>query len=145
MLGVGATKARDLWLEVIEGRRHPLTHGYFCTRQPDDEERSSGISSADARARELEYFRDNTPWSSSTHRDRFGVNNLVASLSNLLVRVIKDTSVFSMFSSRSRLTIFKASPICVLKRCSALTHASVNWRICLSRSALSRSLTCWIS
>ena len=110
MLGVGATKARELWLDVIEGRRHPLTHGYFCTRQPDDDERSSGISSTDARTRELEYFRDNAPWSSSTHRDRFGMNNLVVSLSNLLVQVIRNTYGHSVCSSHSILTYIRSLP-----------------------------------
>jgi hypothetical protein len=90
LLGVGS-KARDLWLDVIEGRRHPLIHGYYCTLQPDDEDRARGITSAVARAIEKEYFSKTSPWSGSLHRRRFGTSNLISTLSKLLVQVIKDT------------------------------------------------------
>jgi len=93
MLTIGSTKARDLWLDVIEGRRHSLTHGYYCTRQPDDAERSRGITSADARVAESTYFKDTSPWSTSVHKHRFGTNNLISTLSTLLVQIIKDTYV----------------------------------------------------
>lgn len=93
MLTVGSTKARDLWLDVIEGRRHSLTHGYYCTRQPDDAERSSGITSANARVAESTYFKETSPWSTSAHKHRFGTNNLISTLSTLLVQIIKDTYV----------------------------------------------------
>lgn len=90
MLGAGSIKARHMWLDVIEGRRHPLTHGYYCTRQPDDSERADGMSSIDARAAELKHFSTTPPWSSSRERKRFGTNNLISTLSDLLVQVIKD-------------------------------------------------------
>jgi len=90
LLGVGS-KARDLWLDVIEGRRHPLIHGYYCTLQPDDDDRARGITSAVARTIEKEYFSKTSPWSGSLHRQRFGTSNLVSTLSKLLVQVIKDT------------------------------------------------------
>lgn len=41
MLNTGSTKALSQWLDVIEGRRHPLVHGYYCTRQMNDAERSN--------------------------------------------------------------------------------------------------------
>src|SRR6202044_3860579 len=93
MLTIGSTKARDLWLDVIEGRRHSLTHGYYCTRQPDDAERSAGITSANARIAESKYFHGTSPWSTSAHKHRFGMNNLISTLSALLVQIIKDTYV----------------------------------------------------
>lgn len=91
MLTAGSTKARDLWLDVIEGRRHSLTHGYYCTRQPDDAERTDGINSIDARGMEADFFKKTLPWSNSVHKHRFGMNNLVMTLSTLLVQIIKDT------------------------------------------------------
>ena len=61
----GATKSREMWLDIIEGRRHQLKHGYFCTRQPDDDKRLSGVSPSEARAAEAEFFKTNSPWSTS--------------------------------------------------------------------------------
>ncbi|OCH87803.1 hypothetical protein OBBRIDRAFT_827487 [Obba rivulosa] len=86
----GSTKMRELWLDVIEGRRHPLTHGYFCTRQPDDEERVAGITAAEARQSETDFFKNNSPWSTAVYKDRFGTGNLVKSLSKHLTRIIDD-------------------------------------------------------
>ncbi|KAI1791428.1 P-loop containing nucleoside triphosphate hydrolase protein [Ganoderma leucocontextum] len=91
MLTAGATKARDLWLEVLEGRRHPLRHGYYCTRQPDDDERSRGITAAEARAAEVAFFHTTAPWASSTQRDRFGTAGLVKSISKLLTQIIQES------------------------------------------------------
>lgn len=93
MLTSGSTKALELWLDVIEGRRHPLIHGYYCTKQPNDAERSAGISSAAARQVEMEYFNTNAPWKRSMQKGRFGTNNLITSLSALLVQIIKDRCV----------------------------------------------------
>lgn len=90
MLSSG-TKARNLWLDVIEGRRSPLLHGYYCTRQPDDAERAKDVTSAHARQTEATFFETNAPWSTSAHKHRFGIPNLVATLSALLEKIIKDT------------------------------------------------------
>ncbi|TBU24235.1 P-loop containing nucleoside triphosphate hydrolase protein [Dichomitus squalens] len=91
MLTAGATKARSLWLEVLEGRRHPLRHGYYCTRQPDDDERTRGITTAEARAAESAFFQNTTPWCESTHRDRFGTTYLVQNISSLLTQIIRES------------------------------------------------------
>ena len=91
----GATKARDLWLNVIEGRRFPLKHGCYCTRQPDDDERSKDITNAQAREAEMAFFRDHTPWRNSTQKQRFGTSQLVTNLSKLLTQIIYDTQVRS--------------------------------------------------
>ncbi|EMD31064.1 hypothetical protein CERSUDRAFT_60537 [Gelatoporia subvermispora B] len=86
----GSTKMRDLWLDVIKGRRHPLMHGYFCTRQPDDEERVEGITAAEARAAENLFFASTHPWLTSARRDHFGTKNLVANLSKHLTQIIDE-------------------------------------------------------
>ncbi|KAK0210987.1 P-loop containing nucleoside triphosphate hydrolase protein [Desarmillaria ectypa] len=91
MLTAGSTKALDLWLDVIEGRRHPLTHGYYCTRQPDDKDREESITPEQARAKEKLFFETTLPWSKCTQKKRFGTDNLIDTLSRLLIRVINET------------------------------------------------------
>ena len=90
-LTVGAVKSKENWLAILEGRRHQTTHGYFCTRQPDDDERTRGITSAEARAAEKTFFATTSPWSSSKHRQRFGTENLVENSALLLSKVIDET------------------------------------------------------
>ncbi|KAJ7061772.1 P-loop containing nucleoside triphosphate hydrolase protein, partial [Mycena amicta] len=83
---------RSEWLEILEGRskrdQHTLHHGYYCTRQPDDDERKDGVTSADARRTEATFFAQTVPWSKTTDRGRFGTENLVLTLSTLLVEII---------------------------------------------------------
>lgn len=93
LLSAGSTKTRDLWLDVIEGRRHPLLHGYYCTRQPDDAERSNSITPAQARRAEASFFAETIPWATSSHKNRFGTENLISTLSTLLVQIINDRLV----------------------------------------------------
>lgn len=90
MLTAGSA-ARLLWLDVLEGRSNPLVHGYFCTRHPDDDERASLSTVAEVRAREKDFFATTAPWSSATHKDRFGMQNLITKLSKLLIHTINNT------------------------------------------------------
>ncbi|KDQ60446.1 hypothetical protein JAAARDRAFT_191825 [Jaapia argillacea MUCL 33604] len=101
MLSSGATKSRELWLDIIEGRRHSLSHGYYCTRQPDDVERARGISAAEARDAEAAYFSQTSPWATATHQHRFGTTNLVVTLSKLLTQIINDSLPKLQLESRS--------------------------------------------
>ncbi|KAH9921275.1 P-loop containing nucleoside triphosphate hydrolase protein [Amylocystis lapponica] len=89
-LSAGATKSRELWLDVLEGRSRPLTHGYYCTRQPDDAERAAGITAEEARAAEAAFFARTAPWATSMCQDRFGTHNLVKNLSRQLTQIIDD-------------------------------------------------------
>ena len=97
----GASKSRDLWLKVIEGQRHVTKLGYYCTRQPDDDERARNITSAQARIAEKEFFAKTAPWSTSSSKDRFGTDNLIASMSKLLAMIIDDSYVSMLNSFRS--------------------------------------------
>jgi GTP-binding protein EngB required for normal cell division len=90
-LTAGNRKSKQLWLEVIEGSRHPLKHGYFCTRQPDEDERFRGITFEEARQREMEFFEQNEPWRDSSQPGRFGTVNLSKRLSELLMQIIDDS------------------------------------------------------
>ncbi|GJE97016.1 P-loop containing nucleoside triphosphate hydrolase protein [Phanerochaete sordida] len=89
----GATRSKELWLDVIEGRnpKFPLRLGYYCTRQPDEDERRAGITSAEARQAESEFFARTSPWSATSQPLHFGTRNLVAHLSKLLTRIIDDS------------------------------------------------------
>ncbi|TFK69298.1 hypothetical protein BDN72DRAFT_768086 [Pluteus cervinus] len=98
MLTSGSLDAHDFWVKVLSGAGlYPLERGYFCSKQPDDQQRRSGITPVDARKAEDDFFAKVEPWCKmgDTHipggvrlRDRFGLPRLVASLSDSLIEVI---------------------------------------------------------
>ncbi|KIK58162.1 hypothetical protein GYMLUDRAFT_45362 [Collybiopsis luxurians FD-317 M1] len=92
MIDHGSTKVTAQWIDVIEDRtpKHHLTHGYYCTRHPNDDKRGEGIDSKHAREIEEAYFKTTAPWSTSLLPGRFGTRNLVMTLSRLLVQIIGD-------------------------------------------------------
>ena len=92
LLGAGAVSARSLWMDILEGRQHPLYHGYFCTRQLDDAERLASVDSARARELETEFFRTTQP-KDTFERTRLGIANLVDALAKLLQKYISDMYV----------------------------------------------------
>jgi hypothetical protein len=74
---------------IIEGNQHQLKHGYYCVRLPDDEERARAISRKESSKLATEFFNSTTPWNTVASRNRFGVHNLVADLSLILVGLIE--------------------------------------------------------
>lgn len=89
ILGAGATGWRQKWKEVLEGKDHKLKHGYYCVRLPDDDERSRGLLREESERRAANYFNSTPPWRDIIDRTRFGVPNLAAFLSKLLVARIE--------------------------------------------------------
>ncbi|KAK7679583.1 hypothetical protein QCA50_017293 [Cerrena zonata] len=87
-LTLGTTKEQDMQLDVIEGRKHPLKHGYYCIRQPDQKERTRGVTREEMRLIEETFFLQTIHWSTSSHRHRFGTKHLIDDLSTLLSRMI---------------------------------------------------------
>ncbi|KAJ3972925.1 P-loop containing nucleoside triphosphate hydrolase protein [Lentinula raphanica] len=85
----GATGARQRWKEVLEGKLHPLHHGYYCVRLADDEERAKQLGRSESEALASEFFSKTEPWSEFVDRSRFGVPNFVKDLSELLLRMIE--------------------------------------------------------
>ena len=75
------------WLDIIEGRKHPLTLGYFVTKQPAPMEK---ISHQDARKVERDFFDNHSVWSKCTDeiRSRMGTACLGMTLSKLLSLLI---------------------------------------------------------
>lgn len=104
MLNEGASQAQKLYLDVIEGRRHPLTHGYYVTRQLNDDQRAKNLSNEMAREIEEAFFRTTKPWSQSKAADRFGTKNLSDALSRLLVDVINTSCVLTSTKDRREVT-----------------------------------------
>ncbi|KAI0363545.1 hypothetical protein BV20DRAFT_1031177 [Pilatotrama ljubarskyi] len=92
-LTAGSTKARTLWLDVLEGRRYPLLHGYYCTRQPDDDERARGVTGPAARDAEADFFKRTSPWAGldASLQQRLGTTNLVKEISKLLTQIIRES------------------------------------------------------
>ncbi|KAF7797716.1 hypothetical protein EIP86_008916 [Pleurotus ostreatoroseus] len=77
------------WLRVLDGASHPLKHGYYIVKQPSPKELEEGISSEEARRREVTFFENTFPWNSkATLRQRMGTTNLTRELSRLLGNVI---------------------------------------------------------
>ncbi|EIN04192.1 hypothetical protein PUNSTDRAFT_146674 [Punctularia strigosozonata HHB-11173 SS5] len=87
----GATSARQKWKAVLEGTAHPLKHGYYCVRLPDDDERNRGIGRDEAEKIASEFFDSTDPWDEiiGNQRTRFGVPNFIFNMSNLLMGVIE--------------------------------------------------------
>ncbi|KAI0686945.1 P-loop containing nucleoside triphosphate hydrolase protein [Cytidiella melzeri] len=82
----GATKSKELWLE------------------PDEDERATHITPQDARTAESDFFAATSPWSTSHHRHRFGTDNLVASISTHLSRIIDESLPQLMTETKNQLT-----------------------------------------
>ena len=87
------SKARMIWVDILEGRHHPLRHGYYCTRQPDDDERARGVSGPAARATEHAFFESTEPWASVVGRGRLGTVGLVEDMGKLLTQIIRKSYV----------------------------------------------------
>lgn len=89
VLGDGAVNARKLWLDVIEGRQHPLKHGYYCVRLPDDAQRQQGLSRSALQRVAIEFFDTTLPWSGVTDRGHFGIPAFVSDISALFANHIR--------------------------------------------------------
>ena len=85
---VGATGARKKWMDIFEGRKHRLSHGYYAVRLPLDEERSRGISRQELARIADQYFTANTPWKDLRASGHLGVDALVKDISRLLLQKI---------------------------------------------------------
>ncbi|KAL5513678.1 hypothetical protein ACEPAH_4077 [Sanghuangporus vaninii] len=83
----------DAWLDILAGRKHPLTHGYYVAKLASAAELQAGITYDDNRNREMRFFASESPWCDqvSSIRQRMGVPNLTARLSVLLSQLIEKT------------------------------------------------------
>ncbi|KAL5536401.1 hypothetical protein ACEPAF_223 [Sanghuangporus sanghuang] len=83
----------DAWLDILAGRKHPLTHGYYVTKLASAAELKSKITYDENRDREMKFFANESPWCDqvSSIVQRMGVPNLTAHLSVLLSQLIEKT------------------------------------------------------
>jgi hypothetical protein len=81
----GSTGGREKWKAVLEGREIVTTHGYYCVRLPDDDERERKITPLEAQRNAAHFFDTTAPWDKMVDRTRFGIPNFVSSISALLV------------------------------------------------------------
>jgi hypothetical protein len=87
-LTAGATNARQQWKDIMEGRSHRLTHGYYCVKLPDDDERAQKFSRAEADQRAMTFFKQTPFYDSFLNSGRVGIQSLVADLSKHLTTII---------------------------------------------------------
>ncbi|KAK1227834.1 hypothetical protein PQX77_009147 [Marasmius sp. AFHP31] len=85
-VGLGDTGAQKRWKKILDGEDSKLKHGYYCVRLPNDEDRKMD---SQAFLTKVEDCYNSPPWSDVASRDVFGVQNLVSSLSKLLVDLIE--------------------------------------------------------
>ncbi|KAH9917729.1 P-loop containing nucleoside triphosphate hydrolase protein [Fomitopsis serialis] len=102
---IGAHKA---WLDIIQGRSEHdrLKHGYYVTRLPDDEQRGKGITRAELDAEAQRFFASKAPWKNLSP-GRLGLPNLIAFLSELLMKVIEDSIPRLKAEANARLATVK--------------------------------------
>jgi hypothetical protein len=80
------------WLDIVEGRKHPLAHGYFITKQPAPKDVEDKVSHRDARKTERDFFDNHPVWSKCAGiRNRMGTSHLGTTLSKLLSQLIDRT------------------------------------------------------
>ncbi|KAG8941212.1 hypothetical protein FRC03_004699 [Tulasnella sp. 419] len=85
----GEFKTCQYWLDVLEGRKLPLTHGYYVTRQPNEKELHESIGNEDARRLEMSFFETSFLNSSPEMETRCGTHKLAEAMSQLLVEMMR--------------------------------------------------------
>lgn len=80
------------WLELVEGRRHQLAHGFFVTKQPGTEDLAKNLTFQKARSAEIKFFDRVEPWKNlAPHVKRqLGTRHLVVFLSDRLGNYISE-------------------------------------------------------
>ncbi|KAJ3535460.1 hypothetical protein NMY22_g6477 [Coprinellus aureogranulatus] len=89
MLTSGSLSALESWKRLLEGTQSNLKHGYYCVRMPNDKERLQGLSRAQLKALETEFFENTEPWKDLADQSRLGMRNLVENTSSLLISLIE--------------------------------------------------------
>ncbi|OCH91056.1 hypothetical protein OBBRIDRAFT_812350 [Obba rivulosa] len=78
------------WLRFIRNEKEPLVNGWYSVKQPNSQALAAGISWADARAAEREFFSTTAPWSglSFEFEQHLGTARLTERLSTILSALI---------------------------------------------------------
>lgn len=80
----------DQWVDILRGHSHRLKHGYFVTKQPNQDALNKGIDNLTARRQETEFFETTSPWNTELRdlQHRFGTQRLAQYLSKELGKLI---------------------------------------------------------
>ncbi|KAJ9210527.1 hypothetical protein DTO166G4_7839 [Paecilomyces variotii] len=83
---VQSGESLDQWMEILEGKKFELGHGYYVVRNNPD----ASVEHSQARDEEALFF-NNHPWSTvlAPYSERFGVRRLQTALSGLLLEQIQ--------------------------------------------------------
>ncbi|KIJ13508.1 hypothetical protein PAXINDRAFT_100617 [Paxillus involutus ATCC 200175] len=78
------------WLRILRNETEPLVNNWYCVKQPASQTLSLGITWADARRQETEFFAIAQPWSSldPQYQKFLGTGNLTERLSLILSELI---------------------------------------------------------
>lgn len=78
------------WLDFIRNEREPLENNWYCVKQPSSTDIKNGITWAEARTRENEFFSMTAPWAGldPMYQRYLRTVNLVERLSNILSDLI---------------------------------------------------------
>jgi hypothetical protein len=79
------------WIQILRGSSHRLKHGYFVTKQPNQDALKRGVDNDEARKQEIEFFKTKEPWATELQdlEHRFGTGNLARYLAEELGALIK--------------------------------------------------------
>ncbi|KAL0955559.1 hypothetical protein HGRIS_001798 [Hohenbuehelia grisea] len=80
------------WLSFIRNKEEPLQHGWFCVKQPSSKELKEGITWAEARQKENEFFSMTSPWSDlePMYQKHLRTSNLIERASAVLSNLISE-------------------------------------------------------
>ncbi|KAF8991459.1 P-loop containing nucleoside triphosphate hydrolase protein [Cyathus striatus] len=107
------------WLPFIRNEKDSLDNGWYCVKQPGSNEIKKGITWAEARAQENEFFSMTAPWSEleAIHKKYLRTINLVdrlsAILSDLILKrlpEIQEELAKSIFKTREALSQLPREP-----------------------------------
>ena len=78
------------WLRFIRNEQEPLMNHWYCVKQPGSQTLQSGISWAEARSQENDFFASTQPWSNveAQYQKFMRTANLTRRLSTILSELI---------------------------------------------------------
>ncbi|KAG6827859.1 hypothetical protein H0H92_010192 [Tricholoma furcatifolium] len=84
------TSEEPNWVSIIKNEKEPLENGWYCVKQPSSQQISNGMTWAQARKSEDEFFASTAVWSEldPIYQKYLRTNNLVDRLSSILSDLI---------------------------------------------------------
>jgi hypothetical protein len=104
----------ETWLSLIRNERESLENNWYCVKQPGPTDLQGGITWADARKRENEFFSTMQPWNEldEIYQKYLRTGNLVERLSSILSDLISKryVNVLGPRTIQKNLIIFYSLP-----------------------------------